>query len=74
MWTLGARYLSTIEEISKPLLKCNPFQDMSIQESKDNSKLSLPMLQTVWKQASGSLEVLYLSSVPLLMAPETCLL
>jgi len=40
MWTLGARYLSAVEEISKPLLKCNPFQGMSMQESKDIGKLS----------------------------------
>jgi len=67
MWTLGATYLSTVEEISRPLLKCNPFQGMSIQESKDSSKLSLPVLHTGWRQASSTLAVLQLSSLPVLM-------
>lgn len=50
MWTLGATYLSTVEEIPRPLLKCNPFQGMSIQESKDSSELSAHAAH--WLEAS----------------------
>lgn len=59
MGTLGATYLSTVEEISRPLLKCNLSQGMPIQESKDSWKLSLPVLHTGWRQTSSTLEVLY---------------